>query len=220
MAVFLKEWLGITLAIGPSAARPGSAANYRHVSTPAKDIGQGRRAVIAFGTAPWLDFPAQLDRITDIFRGERTNMKMLVSIYGLGRTLGLSHTVALVPQAAVSLAAAVVVCKLWRGDAMFALKAAGLIIASLIASPYLYVYDLTVLVAALAFLFQASGRDGFDDTELMAIAAMGVVTFAYSVTPFPAGVAANAIVAALVYRRCTMAGSPQIREASAAPSAA
>ena len=124
MAVFLKEWLGITLAIGPSAARPGSAANYRHVSTPAKDIG-----LIAFGTAPWLDFPAQLDRITDIFRGERTNMKMLVSIYGLGRTLGLSHTVALVPQAAVSLAAAVVVCKLWRGDAMFALKAAGLIIA-------------------------------------------------------------------------------------------
>ena len=67
-----------------------------------------------------------------------------------------------------------------------------------------------MLVAALAFLFQASGRDGFDDTELMAIAAMGVVTFAYSVTPFPAGVAANAIVAALVYRRCTMAGSPQI----------
>ena len=158
-------------------------------------------SVAAFGLDPWLAFPAQLDRITDIFRFERANMAMLISVYGLGRTLGLSHTAALIPQAVVCLAAAAAVFKLWRGNDDFSLKAAGLIAASLLASPYLFAYDLTVLVAVLAFLYRHIGAEGFDGLETAVIAATGAIIFVGTDTPYPAGLLANMGIAALVARR-------------------
>jgi Glycosyltransferase family 87 len=48
-------------------------------------------SLVAFGAEPWIEFPAQLARLSDIFRFERLQMSMLISIYGLGRTLGLDR---------------------------------------------------------------------------------------------------------------------------------
>ena len=46
---------------------------------------------------------------------------------------------------------------LWRGSCRFNLKAAGLVVASLAATPYLLDYDLIILGVAIAFLV-ADGR--------------------------------------------------------------
>jgi hypothetical protein len=156
-------------------------------------------SVPLFGIEPWLQFPAQLDRITDIFRGDRTNLKMLVSVYGLARTVGLDHAAALVPQGITTLAVAVAVAWLWRGSAHPDLKAAGLVVASLLASPYLYIYDLTLLIVALAFLHRAI--DTFDDVEMLAIAFAGIAVFGFAALPVPAGLLANVIIAGLIVRR-------------------
>jgi arabinofuranan 3-O-arabinosyltransferase len=173
-------------------------------------------SVMAHGLEPWQAFPAQLERITDIFRFERTNMAMLISVYGLGRTLGLGHAAALMPQAVVGLAAAAAVFKLWRGNDEFALKAAGLVAASLLASPYLFAYDLTVLVVVLAFLYRVAGADGFDGVEIAVIAITGCLIFAATDMPYPVGLAANILVAALVVRRWHMASVRRVTTASAA----
>jgi arabinofuranan 3-O-arabinosyltransferase len=176
-------------------------------------------SVLAFGVEPWLAYPAQLERFTETFRAGRLNLAMLVSVYGLGRTLGLGHTAALVPQAIVFLVAAAATYKLWRGDDDFALKAAGLIAASLLASPYLFPYDLTVLVVVLGFLYRVTGVDGFDGLEVAVIAAAGGFIFAAPDAPFPAGLVANVLVAALVVRRWSMApqrrGVPQANQRTA-----
>jgi hypothetical protein len=199
-----KPQLGLMIPIALAAG-----GHWRAIAAAAGTILAACLASIAaFGVEPWLAFPGQLDHITDIFRFERTNMRMLVSVYGLGRTLGLDHVAALVPQVFVTVAAGVVVFRLWRSHVPQALKAAGLIVASLVASPYLYVYDLTLLVAALVFLARAAGDAGFDDTETLSIAALGAVVFAYTVTPVPAGVIANAIAAALVWRRYRVIMAP------------
>jgi arabinofuranan 3-O-arabinosyltransferase len=158
-------------------------------------------SLLILGADPWLDFPAQVARLADSIRLGGIQMSMLISIYGLGRTLGLDHATALIPQAAVSLAAVVVTYRTWRGAGDFNLKAATLIVASLFASPYLFVYDLCVLVAAVAFLYRATGSAGFDDTELGTIAVTGAVIFTSVFAPFQAGLIANGLIAWLVHRR-------------------
>jgi arabinofuranan 3-O-arabinosyltransferase len=156
---------------------------------------------LILGADPWLEFPAQVGRLADSIRFGGIQMSMLISIYGLGRTLGLDHATALIPQAAVTLAAVVVTYRTWRGAGDFNLKAATLIIASLFASPYLFVYDLCVLVAAVAFLYRATGTAGFDETELGTIAVTGAVIFTSVFAPFQAGLIANGLIAWLVWRR-------------------
>jgi arabinofuranan 3-O-arabinosyltransferase len=76
-----------------------------------------------------------------------------------------------------------------------------LIVASLFASPYLFVYDLCVLVAAVAFLYRATGAEGLDEMELRVVAVAGIATFASSFVPFQAGLIANGLIAWLVHRR-------------------
>ncbi len=162
-------------------------------------------SVIAFGIEPWQAFPGQLERIADTFRTGRVNFAMLISVYGFGRTLGLGHAAALVPQALVSLAAAAMVFRLWRGDDAFALKAAGLVAASLLASPYLFPYDLPVLVVVVAFLYRAAGAKAFDGFEIAVVAGAGTMVLFSLHAPFPVGFVANVAVAGLVLRRWRLA---------------
>ena len=168
-------------------------------------------AIIVFATLPivgidtWTAFTAQLDRVTQIFRAEDTQMSMLISVYGFGRVVGLSHTAALIPQAAVAVSLAVAIALLWRSDCDFNIKAAALIVASLLASPYLYVYDLPLLTMAAVFLWRHTGARGFDDTETLALLIAAALVIAFQAIPLPTGFFANVIVAGLIARRWSFA---------------
>jgi hypothetical protein len=135
----------------------------------------------------------------------------LQSVYGLARWLGLSSTVGWTGQAAVTLACAVAVAWLWRSAKAHSLKAAGLAIAALLATPYLFVYDLPVLAVAIAFLY----RDRtFDRIELAVLGLALVCVVAFAFLAAPTGLFANLAVAALVLRR-VLAGTPLSRGATA-----
>jgi hypothetical protein len=73
------------------------------------------------------------------------------SVTALVLALGGGDLASQVVQGATTLAAAGFVFWLWRQDAPLEYKAAGLGLASLLATPYIYHYDLTVMGVAMVF---------------------------------------------------------------------
>ncbi len=88
------------------------------------------------------------------------------SAYVFALSLGVSTTAANVLQGLVALFAAVCVWRAWRRrSAPFEAKAAVLLTASLLVSPYLFYYDLLWAALAVAFLVRLGLRDGFGRGE-------------------------------------------------------
>ena len=129
----------------------------------------------------------------------------LQSVYGLVRWLGLSSAAGWTAQIAATLACAVAIAWLWRSGKARALKAAGLAVAALLATPYLFVYDLPVLAVAIAFLY----RDrAFDRIEVAVLGLALVCVAAFAFVAVPTGLVAILAVAALVLRRVCFFDTP------------
>ena len=161
----------------------------------------GLLSLLAFGIEPWLAFLPQLDRVAGIFNSGKVNMLMMITFYGFARSLGAGHGAATIVQAAATITLAVAVFRLWRSDAPYELKAAGLTVASLLATPYLFPYDLTLLTVALLFLVRLSGPALLDQTEILTVLAGGLCLLLFGVLPFQAGLVATLMTGALVVRR-------------------
>jgi hypothetical protein len=100
------------------------------------------------------------------------------SVYAGLRLIGVPMAVANAAQMLVALGCAVAIVMLWRSSAAFELKAAGLILASLIATPYFLDYDLVVLAPAIAFLAAHGLRQGFAPWEVSMLTALWVLPLA------------------------------------------
>ena len=74
-------------------------------------------------------------------------------------------------QGAASFAAIGGVAWMWRTSATATLKAALLMIATLLASPHALDYDLTILGPAIAFMVASSWSNGFRDFDISLLAA-------------------------------------------------
>ena len=171
-------------------------------------------SLICFGIEPWLAFPAQLSATQDALRfGDpriaASNYSIVVSIYGCLRTIGAPDSLAMAAQAATALAMTASVFLLWRSAAPFPLQAAGLVSASMLATPYLYIYDLLHLTIALAFLVQHVGLARLGRSEITVIATAGIFIFLPLVLPLPMGFAANVLIAGLI----TAHAAPYLRAA-------
>ena len=85
------------------------------------------------------------------------------------------HALANAAQGLVALGVAVGLAALWRSSAAFELKAAGLLIGTAIATPYVLDYDLLVLAPAIAFLVVHGLREGFAPYEAAMLVALWVL---------------------------------------------
>ncbi len=116
-----------------------------------------------FGTSTWIAFFDSVARINDaILTAGGTDFSKLQSLYGYVRALGGSSETAWLAHGALVLFLAAFVGWLWRSDAAFDLKAAALSAATILASPYSFIYDFVALAIPLIFL----GRAGFSNREL------------------------------------------------------
>jgi hypothetical protein len=122
----------------------------------------------------------------------------LQTVYGLFRWSGFGNGSAWIAQGAVVLAVSAAVVWLWRRDVPFALKAAALSVATLLATPHLYAYDFAVLIVAFAFLYR---ERAFDLLEMTGIALANLCVGLFLFFPSPIGLFACAIGVALVARR-------------------
>jgi len=160
---------------------------------------------LAFGTETWMAFFASIGHTEHVFLSEgAADIGKMQTAFGLVRTLGGSEALAWWVQAAVALAAATGVATLWRSRADYEIKAAALGTSAMLATPYLYTYDLVVLAVPLAFLFRLGRARGFMPQEMAAIGVACLLILIFPFVKVPVGFAAIAVVAALVGRRAVV----------------
>jgi len=163
---------------------------------------------IAFGPGIWgLFVQNTADARHIIVEQGAIGFEKIQSIFSQMRMLDMPVYAAYAAQGAMMLLCAVFVFRLWRGDAPYDLKAAGLIVASLLATPYALDYDMVILAPAIAYLVRDGEMRGympFDRSMLLFAALSPAFTRAVaSVTLFSTGLIAMILLLLIVERRRT-----------------
>lgn len=179
-------------------------------------------ATLVFGIDTWHAFFrfAEYTRVIVLETGE-TGWHKIQSVFSWARMWGASVPLAYAVQGAVTLAVAATLIWLWRSSASFALKAAALCLAAILATPYSLDYDLMVLAPAIAFLTLDGLSRGFSPWEKSALAFLWIVPLVArgiaQVTFIPLGVIAMLAMFALVLRKASLQSAPPLGERHAAP---
>jgi hypothetical protein len=161
---------------------------------------------LAFGTDIWQAFIDSMPFTREVVLEQAgTGWYKLQTVFAWVRMWGGSVPLAYTVQGALTLGLAGALAWLWRSEAAFPLKAAALIIASILATPYSLDYDLVALAPAIAFIAAHGAVRGFAPWEKTALAFLWLTPlFARSIaeqTLIPLGVPAMVLVLALVLKR-------------------
>jgi alpha-1,2-mannosyltransferase len=161
--------------------------------------------LIAFGPEVWRAFfaTAHLTRVEVLELGG-TGWHKIQSVFSMVRMWGGGIPLAYVAQGTVTIAAAAALIWLWRSAAAYPLKAAALIVASLLATPYSLDYDFVILAPAIAFLAAEGLSRGFRPWQKTALACLWLMPLiARSIPEYtlvPLGVPAMLLVLVLILR--------------------
>lgn len=161
---------------------------------------------LAFGTESWLAFFHWLPMFSQAFLTEgRAPWYKLQSVFGWVRFLGGSEHLGWIFQWVQTAAVAVVLVLLWRSRVRYSLKAAALAAATLLVTPYLFLYDLMVLAIPVAILVRLGLAHGFRSHELPALGLAAALLVLFPVAAAPTGFIATLIVFGMILHRCALA---------------
>src|SRR6201986_2508079 len=181
-------------------------------------------ATLAFGTDAGWAFAASTETSRKLLleHGD-VGFEKLQSAFAAIRLWGGGIALAYLVQGAVSVAAISGMAWIWRTSGNRKLKAALLMIATLLASPHALDYDLTILGPAIAFFVASSRSHGFRDFDICVLAAAWIVPLVArgiaGATGVPLGLIAIVALYALTTRRAmrdsapSAIGSPRIAQA-------
>jgi arabinofuranan 3-O-arabinosyltransferase len=156
----------------------------------------------AFGTNAWLGFVQSVSLGSQAFLAEgQAGWNKLQSIFGIVRSLGGSESLAWSLQVSLIGVVAIMVCGIWRSRVSFDLKAAALGVGTLLATPYLYLYDLVALAVPMAFLFRLGLAGGFSRSEVIGLAGASFLVLIFPIVTAPLGALAVLLIAGLIGRR-------------------
>ena len=165
-------------------------------------LGMAAISWFAFGSAAWQAFFHWMPITSHVVLGEGgADWHRLQSLFGFVRAHGGSEPLAWAMQATAALALAASLCRLWRSRVPYELKGAALATATLLATPYLYIYDLVVLAVPVAFLLRLALARGFLVSEIFGLAAGGILLLIYPYVATHVGFAATLIVGVLILQR-------------------
>jgi arabinofuranan 3-O-arabinosyltransferase len=113
-------------------------------------------SIAAFGIEPWIAFPrgflANAGNVLLLEGHRKIEWTWIQTVYGLVRALHGSAALAWLAQGCATAGIAVIVWLVWRSPTRYALKAALLSAATLVATPYGWFFDLSVIAIPVAFL--------------------------------------------------------------------
>src|SRR5690242_860297 len=163
---------------------------------------------IAFGAESWQAFFHWMPMFSQAFLTEgRAPWWKMQSLFALVRYFGGSESLGWAFQWVLTLSVALSVTLIWRSGVRYSLKAASLAAGTLLVTPYLFMYDMTVLAIPVAYLVRIGLSRGFRPYELPALSLAVVLLATFSVSGAPLGLAATSIVFALILVRCSQSGA-------------
>jgi hypothetical protein len=170
--------------------------------------------IAVFGIAPWTEFLHWLPLTSHALFAQdspiHTEWSKFQSVFALVRLLGGSASLAWTLQAVLTIVVALVLCLMWRSRRVsYELKAAAAAAGVLLATPYVYLYDLAILAVAVGFLLRAALRTGFVTGEAGALALGAALMTLLPFFGIPVGLMAVAIAVVLIGRRMAIARLPQ-----------
>jgi hypothetical protein len=159
---------------------------------------------LAFGTESWQAFFHWVPMFSQAFLTEgKAPWWKLQSLFAMVRYFGGTEQLAWIFQWIMTASVAVVLALMWRSRVRYSVKAAALAAGTLLTTPYLFMYDMTVLAISVAFLVRIGLKSGFRPYELPALACALVLIMSFILFGVPAGLGATLIVAGLVLRRAS-----------------
>jgi arabinofuranan 3-O-arabinosyltransferase len=159
-------------------------------------------SLLAFGIESWQAFLHWMPMFSRAFLTEgRAPWFKLQSIFGLVRYLGGSEQLGWAFQWTMTAAVATTVVMIWRSRVRYSLKAASLAVGALLATPYLFLYDMMVLAIPVGYLVRLGLAHGFRAYEVPALGVAMFLILVFLFTGLPVGLGATLIVGALVLRR-------------------
>jgi alpha-1,2-mannosyltransferase len=170
---------------------------------------------LVFGLQVWHAFfaGAEFTRTVVLEQGD-TGWHKIQSVFSWARMWGAPVPLAYAIQGAATLALAMASAWLWHGKAPYPLKASGLCLAAILATPYTLDYDMMVLAPAIAFLAADGMARGFGPWEKTALAALWLVPLVARTFPqatlIPLGVPAMLAMFVLILRRTELAVVPPL----------
>jgi len=171
-------------------------------------------SLAAFGQASWQAFFAAMPFARNaLLEQGNTGWFKIQSVFAWVRMWGGGIELAYAAQLALALGIAAALVWLWRGAAAYPVKAAALLIGSLLATPFILDYDLMLLAPAIAFLAADGMRRGFGPYEKSMLAALWVAPLiarsAAQTVLLPLGVLAMLAAFALLLRRAIADRAPR-----------
>jgi alpha-1,2-mannosyltransferase len=167
---------------------------------------------LTFGASVWSAF---LDSThftrTVVLEGGNTGWYKIQSVFAWARMWGAPIPLAYAVQGITTVALATALAWLWRSIAPYPLKAAALCLATILATPYSFDYDMMLLAPAIAFLAVDGFVRGFGPWEKTLLALWLAPLIARSVahvTLVPLGVPAMLAMFVLILRRSEVFAAP------------
>jgi arabinofuranan 3-O-arabinosyltransferase len=172
---------------------------------------------LLFGWIAWEQFFHGLKLSSEVYlSGGRAEWSKLQSVYGLVREAGGSEPLGWALQAMLAVATVMLLCVLWRSAALFEMKAAATAAGALLATPYVYLYDMVVLAVPVALLVRCALASGWRPLEPYGLVATAALLFVYPFVTAPLGLAATLVVMAMVVGRAWPAEPGRVDRAQSA----
>jgi Glycosyltransferase family 87 len=153
-----KPQFGILLPAAMIASRQWRAIVSATVTTLALAIA----SIALFGIEAWAAFPRELFTQAGLSRvvAPDSNWKFLLALFGFIPNLQGATALTYFAQGATAAGFAIVVWRVWQSPVSYALKAATLSAAALLAAPHVLTYDTAAIVIPAAFLASDQLRRG------------------------------------------------------------
>lgn len=163
-------------------------------------------SLLAFGVDMWPAFIDHTSFTRDVvLESGAMAWEQKQSLFAALRAVGGGVSLAYALQAALGVGVAALTVWLWRLRVDYALKAAGLVVGALLATPYMVDYDFVILGLALAWLASLGLQQGFLTWEKSALAFAWTAPFVTrlfaQLTHVPLGLIAMCVVFAVIVRR-------------------
>lgn len=171
-------------------------------------------SVVAFGTDTLAAFLHNMDMAAGFVESGRANLARIPSAFSLMKMAHAPAALMYGAQAASALAAAAAVCYAWYRPASHSLRAATLVCASLMVSPYLYDYDMTWYGVLIVFFcrhcldngWRAGEREWLIALWLMPLAGILVVMrIEFQFLPLVSAMTLALLVRRIALERCESA---------------